>query len=77
VNAAIGGCVAGHPEIPVRLVYPPPDHVWRLRRYLPERYGQPCRVLARGRGRGPRNVLVEFEDGFRVVGTRFCVRRVA
>ena len=24
----------------------------------------------------PRNVLVEFEDGERVVGTRFCVRRL-
>lgn len=32
-------------------------HVWFRRRTLPERKGEPCRVLARGRGPGPRNVL--------------------
>lgn len=52
-------------------------HVWYSRRTLPERKGCPCRVLARGRGRGPRNVLVEFEDGRRVVSHRFAVRRMA
>ena len=41
------------------------------------RKGHPCRVLARGRGPGPRNVLVEFADGERVVGTRYCVRRIS
>lgn len=51
-------------------------HVWYLRAYLPERKGEPCRVLARGNGRGPRNILVEFADGFRVVSTRFAVRRL-
>ena len=50
-------------------------HVWYYRVVLPERKGQRCRVLARGNGRGPRNILVEFEDGFRVVTTRFAVRR--
>jgi len=48
-------------------------HVWRLKKWLPERYGEPCRVLARGRNG---NTLVEFADGFRVVGTRWCVRRL-
>lgn len=37
------------------------------------RRGQRCRVLARGRNG---NVLVEFEDGSRVVGTRYAVRRI-
>lgn len=36
-------------------------YVWRLRKWRPDRYGHPCRVLARGRGPGPRNVLAEVE----------------
>jgi len=59
------------------------DHVWYQRKWPrstwsskgDERKGQACIVLARGNGRGPRNVLVEFEDGEQMVGTRFCVRR--
>lgn len=53
------------------------DHVWRLRRTLPDRKGKPCRVLARGRGPGPRNVLVEFEDGRKFVSHRYAVQRLA
>lgn len=53
-----------------------PTHYWWYRKYLPERKGQACNVVARGNGRGPRNVLVEFQDGVRVVSTRFCVRRL-
>lgn len=52
-------------------------HYWRLRRYLPERHGQPCRVLCAGRGPGPRNILVEFVDGFRCVSIRYSVRKLA
>lgn len=48
-------------------------HTWYLRSTLPERKGQLCRVLTRGRNG---NILVEFEDGFRAVTTRFAVRRV-
>jgi hypothetical protein len=54
--------------------------VWRHRRWPCEafdgprqpdlRVGQPCRVLARGRNG---NVLVEFDDGARIVGVRYCV----
>jgi hypothetical protein len=53
-------------------------HRWFFKKWLPERKGQLCRVLCRGRGgkRAPRNVLVEFQDGFRVVSTRFCVRKI-
>lgn len=51
-------------------------HYWYLRKYQPERHGQHCRVIARGNGAGPRNVLVEFADGYRVVGIRFAVRRL-
>lgn len=48
------------------------DCVWRVRRRLPERFGQACRVLVRG---GRNSCLVEFEDGTRVVTSRWYVRR--
>lgn len=51
-------------------------HYWRFRRYLPARYREPCRVLCRGRGKGPRNILVEFADGYRTITTRWAVRRL-
>lgn len=37
-----------------------------------DRKGRRCRVAARG---GMNSVLVEFEDGFRVVTSRHAVRR--
>lgn len=36
-------------------------HYWRIRKWLPERFNQRCRVLARGK---MNTILVEFEDGF-------------
>jgi len=45
--------------------------VWFWRSRLPERKGQRCRVLARG---NMNSVLVEFEDGQRVVTSRHAVR---
>lgn len=50
----------------------PFTHVWRVRTRLAERFGTPCRVLARG---GMNSILVEFADGVRVVTSRFYVRR--
>lgn len=47
-------------------------HYWRVRAKLPERFGQSCRVLARGR---MNSILVEFQDGKRVVTSRNFVRR--
>jgi len=52
------------------------DHIWYWRKWLGRRRGHRCRILARGPGPGPRNVLVEFTDGERVVGLRFAVRRI-
>ena len=40
-----------------------------------ERYKQNCKVLVRANGRGPRNILVEFEDGVKIVAPRFAVRQ--
>ncbi len=49
-------------------------HYWRVRKYLPERFGQRCRVLAVGK---LNSALVEFEDGWRVLTVRYFVRKVA
>lgn len=54
-------------------------HRWRVRRTLPERFGQPCRVvppLPRSGKNHMGTILVEFEDGARVVTSRFSVRRI-
>ena len=40
---------------------------------MPERKGQRCRILVRAKRMN--SVLVEFEDGFRVVTSRYAVRR--
>jgi hypothetical protein len=46
---------------------------WHWRTKLPDRHGQRCRIIARGR---LNSVMVEFEDGYRVVTSRFAVRKV-
>lgn len=49
------------------------DHVWFWRTNLPERKGQACRVLARGK---MNSICVEFEaDGVRHIVSRYAVRR--
>lgn len=50
-----------------------PTHVWRIKTRLPERKGQRCRVLARGK---LNSCLVEFVDGTRVVTSRWAVRKI-
>jgi hypothetical protein len=46
-------------------------HYWRVRKWLPERYGQSCRIVARG---SMNAALVEFEDGYLVITSRWFVR---
>jgi hypothetical protein len=48
------------------------DRVWRVRTRLPERFGQRCRVVCRGR---MNTVEVEFEDGFVVFTSAWYLRR--
>mgnify|MGYP001415141829 CR=1 FL=1 len=48
-------------------------HYWRVKTRLPERFGCACIVLVRGR---MNSILVEFEDGYRVVTSRWNVRRL-
>lgn len=47
--------------------------VWWWRSRLPERKGQPCDVLARGR---MNSIKVRFADGYTVITSRYAVRRV-
>ena len=47
-------------------------YYWRVHTRLPERYRQPCRVLARGK---TNSCLVEFEDGYKVLTSRNYIRR--
>lgn len=49
-------------------------HVWFWRTNLPERKGEPCRVVARGR---MNSVCVEFADGVRHIVSRYAVRKSA
>ena len=52
-------------------------HVVFWKKYRPDLHGKSCKVLARGRGRGPRNVLLEIEEtGERVVMPRYAARRL-
>jgi hypothetical protein len=48
-------------------------HTWRWRKILGERFGQPCRVVCVGK---LNSALVEFADGFKVVTSRYAVRKV-
>lgn len=48
-------------------------HYWRIRKWLPGRYGQECRIVATGK---LNSALVEFNDGWRVVTNRRFVRKL-
>jgi hypothetical protein len=48
------------------------DYIWYWRSRLAERKGQACRVLAHG---SMNSVLVEFEDGYLVITSRYAVRK--
>jgi hypothetical protein len=62
------------PACPLRVVKSmEATHVWRIATRLPERKGQRCRVLARGK---LNSCLVEFGDGVRVVTSRWAIRRI-
>jgi hypothetical protein len=52
------------------MTYP---YYWRVRTRLPERKGEPCRVLVRARRMN--SCLVEFADGYKVVTSRNYLRK--
>jgi len=49
------------------------DYVWRLKKCLPHRKGEACRILSQGR---TARILVEFADGARVTANISAVRRM-
>lgn len=57
------GIMKGAPEF---------DHIWFWKTRLPERKGQKCRVLARGK---MNSIKVQFEDGTIVITSRYAVRK--
>lgn len=48
------------------------DRVWYFKTRLPERRGTRCRVLVSG---ARNSALVEFEDGYQTVTSRWAVRK--
>jgi hypothetical protein len=48
-------------------------HCYRWKRYRPELYGQPCRILARGK---MNSLMIEFADGTRHIVSRYAVRKI-
>jgi hypothetical protein len=48
-------------------------HYWRVRKFLPDRFGQHCRILAVGK---MNSILIVFEDGFKVLTCRYFVRKI-
>jgi len=48
------------------------NHYWYWKSKLPERNGQKCKVIKRGK---KNSILIEFEDGYKVVTSRFAVRQ--
>lgn len=49
------------------------DRYWRIKKFRPDRYMHLCRVLARG---SKNSCLIEFEDGERVITSRWNIRKV-
>ena len=47
-------------------------YLWYWKKWLPERKSQPCRVIVRGK---MNSALVEFPDGYRVVTSRWAIRK--
>jgi hypothetical protein len=51
------------------------NYIYFWKKYKPERHREPCKLLAMGRGPGPHNMLVEFEDGYQMVTPKHSIRR--
>lgn len=48
-------------------------YIWRVKTRLPERKGQPCRVLIRSNRMN--SCLIEFKDGTKVVASRNYIEK--
>ncbi|MEO7840755.1 MAG: hypothetical protein ABIU06_15540 [Anaerolineales bacterium] len=47
-------------------------HYWYWKSRLPDRNGQACRILARGK---MNSIVVEFQNGYKVITSRYAVRK--
>lgn len=47
-------------------------YTWRWKKWLPDRHGQPCRVLATGKKNA---ILLQFADGWKVITSRYAIRK--
>jgi hypothetical protein len=54
-----------------RMIY---DHEWFWKKRLGRRKGQKCRILTRSKRMN--SILVEFEDGEKVITSRWAVRKI-
>lgn len=51
-------------------------HIWYWRQHRPDRKDHPCRIICTwGPGGGPRNLMIEFPDGERIVAPRHAIRK--
>lgn len=48
-------------------------HYWRVKKFLPERFGEQCRVVKYGKKRA---VLIEFADGMKYRTVLTFIRRI-
>jgi len=48
------------------------NYIWFWKKKQHNRKGQPCKVLKRGK---MNSILVEFTDGYKVITSRFAVRK--
>ena len=48
------------------------SYIWFWKKRLPGRKGKACKVLARGK---MNSILVEFSDGYKVITSRYAVRK--
>jgi hypothetical protein len=51
------------------------NRYWRVKTKLPERFGQRCRILRSDLAR-KKLCIVQFEDGQKIVTSRFFIRKV-
>lgn len=47
-------------------------HTWRWKSILGERFGHPCRVVCTGK---LNSALIEFADGYKIMTSRWAVRK--
>ncbi len=47
-------------------------YIWRVKTHYPERKGQRCSVLVRGK---MNSCLLEFEDGYKTITSRNYIRK--